>query len=428
MHGFVFSLRDKLRNEKDFYIYKEFRKSYGDLWDKLFDEFFKNVGLYPLYELAITLVARLKILENFENQQGFVMKFLEVIKGQEEDSTDITSFLKKFESLENEDLYVTVSGSDSIRIQTIHKSKGLEFPVVILPSLGMDIHVGSGGNLGQQSFIEDVKEDEIELLRIKSKYLMFSTKLEEIRHREYIKSFVSELNNIYVALTRASEEMHVFVPKKTGNSFNFVNFLVPEENFEMGSPQDKKKKTQRDKQSGNEILLPASDYYDWIEFLKDEFSGIGNIVNRAKIQRGNIVHFMMSTIGNMHDKDVDYLVANAVESARSQFSLVHDFEEYEKIVRNLVTSADFERFFVVKEGNVSQEVEVVNGKGHTKRIDRLMVNKKDVSIVDYKSSRDSDGKYAEQVEEYKEIMKDIYPGKEIKGYLIYLDEMVCEEV
>jgi len=61
------------------------------------------------------------------------MKFLEVVKEQEEDNQNISRFLEYFRNELAENLFVQVSSSDSIRVLTIHKSKGLEFPVVIIP-------------------------------------------------------------------------------------------------------------------------------------------------------------------------------------------------------------------------------------------------------------------------------------------------------
>ena len=80
------------------------------------------------------------------------MHFLEVIKKREEDHADIASFLDYFENLPSEDQYINVIKSDAVRILTVHKSKGLEFPVVVIPFLGMDVQVGNSQE-NQQSYV-----------------------------------------------------------------------------------------------------------------------------------------------------------------------------------------------------------------------------------------------------------------------------------
>lgn len=431
LHRFVFGLRKRLSEEKDIYIYKEFRSTYEQAWDQFIDEFFKNVGLYPLYELMISIVSRLAVLTHFPHQQGFVMRFLEAIKEQEEENTDIASFLENFEALESEDLYVNVSDSDSIKVMTIHKAKGLEFPVVIIPFLGATIRVGSGGGLGQQSYLMDFQQDHLALLRIKSKYLKFSEKLSEIWHKEYVKAFLSELNNIYVALTRAESELYAFIPKKSGSSNNILEWLIPEDALQMGKEtvyEAGSKIRPKAQEPRVSLKLPAAQYHDWIDFLKDEFPDYGQVFHRDQIFKGDILHLILSFIGNTHEQDKEQLLSEAVNQARRQYPQVEDFTEYEKTLKKALERDSLKQFFDVVKGEVFQEIDVVDPFGRTKRLDRLIVLDEEAWIVDYKSSRDDTGMYQKQVSEYIDIVKGIYPQKKVKGYLIYLDEFTAEEV
>ena len=178
-HDFIFSIRPRIKEEKDFYIYMGFREIFPKQWQELFEEFFKNVGLYPLYELLVSIYNRFGVLKNFPEYQGFFMRFLELIKREEEDHSGIGSFVEYFETLEGEDLFVRFADTDTdaVKVTTIHKSKGLEFPVVILPFLGMDVEVGKGAGEGQQSYVLQKGEEDIELLRLKSKYYAYSDEL-----------------------------------------------------------------------------------------------------------------------------------------------------------------------------------------------------------------------------------------------------------
>ena len=404
LHQFIFGLRQRVKEEKNFYLYREFRHQFPQIWEKFIDEFFKNVGLYPLYEFMTSIVGRLEILTHFPDQQGFVMRFLEVIKKQEEEYSDIASFLDNFESLGNEDLYVNVSDSDSIKVLTIHKAKGLEFPVVIIPFLGMGIHVGSGGNLGQQSYLLDIQDNHFKLLRIKNKYLNFSEPLAEIRHREYIKSFFSELNNIYVALTRAEQELYAFVPKRVGNSFNFVNFLIPEDGLEIGQPHDgkvlKKEKVLK------RLKLPKAQYHDWIGFLKDEFLDTTEIFSRQQVLNGKIMHSMLAVVGNLKERDKGDVLKRVVRHVRQEYAYIGNLKEYEKRLEQIVEAEELSQFFYVEQGTVYQEVELVNSAGHTKRLDRLIVTKDEIWVIDYKSSKKEENIYREQVRGYMDILQE----------------------
>ncbi len=424
MHAFIFSLRER----RDLYLYKEFRAAHREIWNSFIDEFFKNVGLYPLYELMISIVGRLDVLVHFKDTQGFVMRFLEVIKKQEEEHTDMDSFLESFEAMESEDLYVNVSDSDSIKIMSIHKAKGLEFPVVIIPFFGATIHAGSGGGMGQQSYLANVKEDHLEMLRIKNKHLKFSDTLSAIWHREYIKAFLSELNSLYVALTRAQSQLYAFIPKKIGNSNNVWECLIPEDMLEVGEKMisgiDKTdgREDRKGQESPGRWKLPPARYHDWIDFLKDEFPGHGQVLRRQKILKGEILHFMLAMISHPSD------LVQAVNQARRQYPHAEGFAEYEKILKSVLTADTLKPFFDVGQAQVFQEMDVVNRFGHTRRLDRLIVKKDEAWIVDYKSSREDTGVHKKQVEEYMDIVQEIYPQKKVKGFLIYLDECCAQEI
>jgi ATP-dependent exoDNAse (exonuclease V) beta subunit len=74
------------------------------------------------------------------------------------------------------------------------------------------------------------------------------------------------------------------------------------------------------------------------------------------------------------------------------------------------------------------EQEIVNASGHTKRCDRLIVYEEEVWVVDFKSTKDAEGRDHKQISEYKEILRDIYPKRDIKGFLIFLDQLEAEEI
>lgn len=428
-HEFVFHLRERLDREKDFYVYMEFRGRFKEVWQEYFDEFFGNVGLYPLYELVVSIYNRFGLLTHFPDDQGFLMHLLELIKKQEEEHSDIASFLEYFEDLVGEDLYVRAAKSDAVQILTVHKAKGLEFPVVILPYLGMDVQVGTTGDDYTPSYVLRQDGTTLELLRLKGKYYPFSEDLYAIYAQEYKKAFLAELNNIYVALTRARDELYVFLPQKVGNSFNLVQLLIPGNIRETGAPEEISRR------AGEETAvmeLPASQYHDWVGYLKDEFlpagEAAGAVHNRAQRLRGEIVHFMLSFIGNLDNTDAKETLERARQQAQSRFPYIKDYAAHIATLEKLFKSPGTKPFFHCGNAQVLTEKEIVNTQGHLKRLDRLIVGEKDVGIVDFKSSREGEGRYVEQVREYMTIVAAMYPGKTVKGWLVYLDEIEAKEV
>ena len=128
---------------------------------------------------------------------------------------------------------------NALKVLTVHKAKGLEFPVVIMPEFEMDIKAGNGGRDGSQAYMLDIREEGMGLIRLKESYRQFCPQLQARYEQEYKKSFLGELNIAYVSLTRAIEELYIFVPPRVGNTVNPAMFLIPEDCRSIGTPKER---------------------------------------------------------------------------------------------------------------------------------------------------------------------------------------------
>ena len=443
VQDFLFKLRIAAKKGKGIYLYRKFRNRFPDVWDSLIEEFFKNVGFVPLYEFVISIFGKFEVMENFPQHQGFFMKFLEFIKKREEDYAGLSSFLEFFEEIEEKELYVNVTPagegdsvfSNGVKISTIHKAKGLEFPVVIIPFLELEVNVGSGASGSRKSYlVKQFEDNSLSLRQLKKCYGTYSDNLGNEYREEYLKSLIEGLDNLYVALTRAKYEIYLFIPAKTGNRKNMVRFLIPFESHESGikreykAPDTPKGMVSPTGLERPVIRLPVSRYSDWISILKDEFIGPSKLINRDKIIRGKVLHFILSCVGNLYKQDKSTCLKEAREKAGLIFPYVEKLNEYISIVQNLLDEEKFKPFFYLKEGILFQEKEIVDSSGNTKRIGRLIITAKEAWIIDYKSSKDEFEIQQEQIIDYMNIMKSLYPGLKIKCFLIYLDTLSIEEI
>jgi ATP-dependent exoDNAse (exonuclease V) beta subunit len=422
---FLFNLHlNKDKNDVLVYLYRCFRRQYPEVWDELLDKFFKNVGFMPLYELVISILGTFEIPERFPESQGFIMRFLELVKKQvNEENASLSSFLDYFAVAKNEDLYVNVAETDAVKIMTIHKSKGLGFPVVIIPFLEIDVAVSS--TRVRKPYLVYPDEDYLKLLKLSKTYLSFSKVLEKIYRSEYRRSLLDELNSVYVAFTRAQLELYAFIPKKSANNFNLANFLIPDELLEK---KEKIEHRIEEKKIPVKNVISPSKYKNWIPYLKEEFMDKSQIETRKKILEGEIIHRILSFIGNLSEEDKDTAISAAISKARLLFPQVLDFQKFEETIVKLLSAKSLQPFFYVKEARVYREKEVVNKNGQTKRIDRLIIQDSGVTIIDYKSLKIENEDYRKQMLDYIFLIKDLFPGKRIVGFLLYLDDLSLEEV
>ncbi|MFN3528165.1 MAG: 3'-5' exonuclease, partial [Candidatus Altarchaeaceae archaeon] len=202
--GEIFHKATKIPKEEIFELIMNL-KDREKLYEK-FKEKFEIDKKDNLYDLLVSFFEKFKVFENFKENSLYFLHLLEFIKEKE-----IKTLKKFFEFYENDiyedEFYINTSNSNAIHIMTIHKAKGLEFKAVVIPYAKIEIRP-------ENIFIEE--NGSLNLYYIKKDYLNFSEKLKEIYCNEYNKRYIDELNNIYVAMTRAKECLYMLIPEKIG--------------------------------------------------------------------------------------------------------------------------------------------------------------------------------------------------------------------
>ena len=421
------------------YLYVEFRGRFPRAWKELIEGFYKNTGFIPLYELCVGILDKFKVMGNFPQAQGFFMRFLELIKLKEEDAQSLPLFLEYFESAPPEDLYVYSSANVSVKAMTIHKAKGLEFAVVIIPFLEMSLRL-SGGQENQ--FFVFSGDSSLRLVYLTKEGALVSPVLNNYYRQELKKAFIDELNCIYVAFTRAKYGLYGFIPEKASGTrnpavlllspitrlslrANEVSEAIP---MEIASSPASGGSPRNDASKQHLWNLPPSVYKDWTGFLREEFEDTAVIRNRDKIFKGEVKHYLLSCLGNILGLDLDEAVSRALERTIARYPLVYPTEELEGFLRSLLSNPGLKKFFFAPEGCAYTEKELVDSRGNTRRIDRLIITKDEAWVVDYKSSRLEAEEGKKQLQEYMGLVSQIYPGLKVKGYLIYLDNLELADV
>lgn len=169
-------------------------------------------GCASLTDMAEAFFRKLKDLDEdrlWEGEARHIQSFLDHVQDYvASNGNNLRGFLKYWEE-ENPSISSPSSG-DSVRVMTIHKSKGLDFPYVILP-FAENINLYKAG---KHWCVPDLAGTELEgiaegvydvTLSKSSDDTLFS---EDYRKESFLQ-LVDNINTIYVAMTRASAGMHI---------------------------------------------------------------------------------------------------------------------------------------------------------------------------------------------------------------------------
>ncbi|MBF0619012.1 MAG: UvrD-helicase domain-containing protein [Candidatus Omnitrophica bacterium] len=400
------------------YLYIHFRDAFPKEWEGLVEVFFRNVGLVPLYELVSSFYRVTRALVLSAQSRGFLMHFLNLVKVKEDEFPGLEEFLAHYEALEGDELYIKTAGIDAVTVTTVHKAKGLEHRVVILPFLAMSMSRSLSPKRRALAYALRQTGEGLALYHFNETHTKYSRLAEELDVDEDMKMFFSELNNVYVALTRAACEMYLFLPPKAGLGRNLAIDLIPDTCYALGFPSGSYP-LKKDDEAGEPVDLAPSACRDWLSFLHEEFMDNGEIAARPVRLKGLLVHALLEKIGIVLDGDMAAAVKKAVALLEAE-GLWALQEDSVSVVEDFLGREAVRPFFVTAAKEVFCEKECVSRSGHAKRMDRVLVFDKEVWVIDFKLGAIADDA-GQQVGEYMAMLKDIYPGYVIKGFLVSVE-------
>lgn len=421
--GQIFYKKTKIEKEEIFkYIenlndtsklYDKFKKfpNNGFKFDE-FDEFINNKCNF--YDLLINIYHKFEIFSNFKEHTACFLHLLEIANKEELKIQTIQKFLYYFENFDD---VFTIKFSDlvnAMHVMTIHKAKGLEFNVVVLPFEKVDVKLGN-------IFIDDNNEQKgLKLYYIKKDYLNFSDKLSEIYYKEYVKSCIDEINNLYVAMTRAKQELYIFIPE--GNKHNDLIDLIFKDSKERIIKKGEKKIKKEENKDG-EKKYKITEISD-IKIIPKDLSKIYPIEERKIYESkkmGILIHKVLENIKSIDEFDSEKIK----EIILREYKNLNEIENIIKLVKNIIEEKEIKKFFTLNKGDiVYTEKEIVDKHGEKYMIDRIIERENEIQLIDFKTgkiTKEKENEYKEQIRKYKNLLSSIYE-KNINCYLIYLDE------
>ena len=440
-------------------VARSFLFNYDDevIYDTFKDKSFKNdeivkkaitlkdyIDFMPLGELFYKILEEYKYEEKIlsttdiidkEKRLEYILSLFGDFSGRGYTLYDLSYYLEQVIENDYSIKYKPYQDStNSVKIMSIHASKGLEFPICYFASfdnkfnqLDLKQKITYDNNYG--IILPEVEEESIPTIRMKL-YKMKS-KREDISER---------IRLLYVALTRAKEKMIMLLPKKDDNSFELeiVSSIIRDKYISFNSIMESirfilydyikevdnveytneylYKKNDKELEKESTTILEVNNL-SFLEEEKEERHFSKNSIKlidreeKEKMDIGTKVHQILEEIDfknpELDSLDIDNFIKEKIKKFLDN-----------KIIKDNLNSKIYKEY----EFTNNSEDEIKRGI-----IDLLIEKDDEIIIIDYKLSNVLDEAYKDQLNGYKEEISKI-KDKKISIYLYSIIGESFEEI
>ena len=396
----------------------------------------RNSSLFEMVEKIIALFG----VGQWANEAVFVQAFQDVVfKFSTSHTADLYSFLKWWDKNSIKQCIATPDSQNAFRVMTIHKSKGLDFKVVIIPFCEWEFEK-AGGNISSILWCSPTEEpfNELSLIPVEFSSKLGKSVFAEYYYDELMHQYIDNLNVAYVAFTRARHELICMLPepKKAPESEEKINSLstmiyyclknthlqpyeipckeIDDMLFCVGKEtvDENKNAVKTDNQlsissyptvesAGRLRILHQSK--DYLQHNED--------ITQSRLNFGIVMHDILKQIKVPSDEEfaIQQMLSKGVIDSTEVLIIKSEFE---KLWRIPSVAQWFKPHL-----QVLNEATILTPEGNLYRPDRVMIDNDLAIVVDYKFGDTENNKYILQLKEYMNLM--IGMGYRTEGYLYY---------
>jgi ATP-dependent exoDNAse (exonuclease V) beta subunit len=351
-----------------------------------------------------------------------------VLKYSRKHSSSAVDFLEWWDEHKDSFSIIMPDGMDAVRIMSIHKAKGLQFPVVILPFFNekkmltkkfLWVDLPKTGFHGLPAAMLDTGKS------------MEKTEFAGQSEEEKGKTLLDAVNLLYVAMTRPEERLYLFSPAPPARpaAFNtaplfFLNYLQKTERwsedinvYEFGVDLPcEKKVTEKNVVKRSLSSMISSDWREKV-LIRASAPESWDIADPQKnFQWGNLVHTAFSRIFREGDEEKVLLKMN-------DDGLIDAKQRVQLLAKIRAVLADpVVRPFFLPGNTIRVEAEILRDQGTVYRPDRVIIRGKDAVVLDFKTGKPQK-EQEKQIQLYGRLMNELGYTKVLK-YLVYVEPEV----
>lgn len=379
---------------------------------------FSELSLYEAFEYAI------RAFKLSKSADAYLFGFMDLVfEFGSQSMADKALFLEYWEAKKDSASIPASEGADAVQLMTIHKSKGLEFPVVIFPFADIKLYDARFDTIWYPLDGEKFNFSEA-LINFKGEVENYGPIGEKLYLEHRSKLELDNLNLLYVTLTRATEKLYVFaeMPTQTKNnaptSYNqlFLEFLKKKKmwntdqySYEFGGNTEKtiKEIPTISQTIPNFISTEPSEHK--LHFVPTDAKS-QEFELASAILEGNLLHETMAKIKH----HTDFVKIMDTWQKRS-ILLEKDFSALKSNIQKIIDHPELKSLFV---GNdmVFCERNIITSSGEIIRPDRINLHPNgSATLIDYKTGRPQPW-HSEQIARYANSLLEM--GYSVKQTLV----------
>jgi len=398
----------------------------------------EEVRLKPLHLLFESLIRLFQLDEKFDI---YIQSFQEeVLTFSQNNGNNLNDFIAWWEEYQDKLALDIPQGTDAVEVLTIHKSKGLDYPVVIIPFLKKNARPPKG-----DLWVPKLSE-------IKANVPYFLVQLNKnLEHSVYKEHYLEEvqqsqidiLNVLYVAFTRAADRMYLCSDPAPKNASiadaslldAFVRFQNKEvietngiEKYRWGSKGGKEidKEEVIKEAEAFEIIYHSSSWDEKLEISKDAQNN-WQMEGEESSQRyyGNLLHDLLAEI---HCKSDSIEIEIEAVLNKRLFDGEIDEKEMELLKQELTTIVRHPEISPLFDKAVKskREAALITEEGKVLRPDLVVFFDEKWVVVDYKTGEKNESHQAQLLGYMQALSK--MTSQPIEGVILYTNTLELVKV
>lgn len=382
----------------------------------------KYLNLYELFQNILQTFAPWLSYELPHSGNPFVMALGEIIWDfQGKANKKEADFIAFWDENKGKLSLTNPENIDAVHIMSIHKSKGLEFPIIIYP-----MKKDKSGYTQSRQWVDLTKED----LPIKLNAALLELN-DDLSHTSYADLVATEadmtqldnLNLEYVAFTRAKQRLYLIAQKpspleKFLTEKCNLNGIAEKENItRYNYPSNAKFSNNEEFVQIEKVTLPFSP----LKKRKLPPLALKYGQNSPEAERGTLIHQCLSMLYRPADKD--WITAfiqksNNISDSDKSFLL--------QLLDNIIRE-NSSLLFGDEQTQVFTEKEIIDENGEVHRFDRLLKYKNHYRLMDYKTGQENSS-HIKQMETYLRLLKQTDSEANAEAFILYIHDDASIEI